>query len=136
MSDTLRGYRPYMVASILDENLETLKYWREHLIPGRQRAFYTGRELLALRILKVLRRENWFTPKRLKEYPLRKLFDFCNTTSLPAMRKLYLVLDESSHTIRFVDIESPPDPRERKQSYLYLDQVLDEHFEDVLNLGV
>ena len=135
MASTGRGFRPHMVAALLDESLETLKYWRRHVLPGPSRALYTGRELIALRIIKAIRRDSLFTPNRLKRYPLQTLFDFCRSQPLARLRTHYLVLDEATQTLSFHPSDAPPTLLKRGVFYVDLGPILAEHDLAVANLG-
>ena len=107
------GYKPQVICGLLDIGDQTLRYWRSSIIPNGHRAFFSGRDVFALKIVSVLINDMGFDVTDLEEFKLKELFSFCRKTPFSELKGCILLLDRKKHSLRVTTDERDIESRNR-----------------------
>jgi len=135
MNVSEKGYKPNFVCELLGISTQTFRYWREHLMPLPKRAIYSGRDLFAFRLMVVFVREKNINVQVIEQFPISKIFEFCNEASFSKLKKHILALDLADLTVHFYDNPEKLDVRNRTLTWVFLDDLVEEHLTAMFNFS-
>lgn len=130
-----RGYKPHVARELLGITKERLRYWKANLDPKPTRTHFSASDLLAYRIIKACVQDLRIIPNELKTFDLSSIFEFCQTHDCQTAGNYLLKLNIQTKTLSIHDETEQIDFRNRKISYLYLDELVKEHFIAFMSLG-
>lgn len=105
-----RGYKPHVVAELLNVGPETVRYWRTRLDPNSAKTHFSGGRLLAYRVIKTLVRNRFVPVEVLEHCPLETLFEACEHVALAALGRCWVLVDPPLCKLELSEVIPTLDP--------------------------
>lgn len=129
------GYKPQAACGVLDIGFQALRYWRENLQPSPKDSFFSGSDLLAFRIIKILIKKRHLSVELLSNFSMEMIFYNCRESSPDEIRVQTLLLDESNFSIRFVPSDQNVEVENLDLHIVPLGSIVKSHFQALHKFG-
>lgn len=134
--DKSKGYKPHVVREKLGLSSQKLRNWRKILDPIPTRPRFSTDVMLAYRIIKYMIEDLRFKPSDLKRYEPSKIFEFCSETLLTEIPHYYILISKTEYNLKVLHESVRFNPRDMTLERLYLDSIVNRHFDSLLELGM
>ncbi len=121
------GFKPRETIDLLKIGGQKFRYWRYHLDPNPSKPKFTGRDVLAYRIIKFLIDCEGLNVRDLEEIKIKKLFDWCAVISMDQARKTILLINRNTKTLEFLPTSTPIDKYNLNLNSMPLRDIILEH---------